>query len=140
MNRFRMVWELARYHCWQSLSGDAPELPIALALMHASPRCCDSVLNPDSAIEQLRGLSCRRVCARRLSRGPEPDHSARPGGSEACGSAQRRGLVGAFPGELGLVASKVAVRGSLLINGAQQVEHLHDAFGPQVKVLAHQSS
>jgi len=51
-----------------------------------------------------------------------------------CGRA-----VGALPGEVGLVAAKVAISGGLAVDRAQQVEHLDDAFGAQVKVLGDQS-
>ena len=52
---------------------------------------------------------------------------------------QRRCFVSAFPGELGLFATEVAVGCGLLVDWAQQVEHLDDAFGAQVKVFCHQS-
>src|SRR5690606_33571988 len=42
--------------------------------------------------------------------------------------AQRVGLVGALPGEVGVVASEMAVGRGLLVDRAQQVEHLHDAL------------
>src|SRR5256885_12471183 len=45
------------------------------------------------------------------------------------------GAVGALPGELGLVAPKMAVGRSFLVHRAQQVEHLHDAFRSQVEVF-----
>ncbi len=51
---------------------------------------------------------------------------------------QRGGTVGAFPSEVGLVAAKVAVGGGLAVDGAQQIQHLDDAFGAQVKVLGHE--
>src|SRR5574344_2287942 len=51
---------------------------------------------------------------------------------------QRSRFVGALPGEFGLFAAEVAVGGGFGVNGAQQIEHLDDAFGAQVKVLLHQ--
>jgi len=57
---------------------------------------------------------------------------------KSCGCAQCGSLVRLFPGELGLLAAEVAVGGSLLVDRAQQVEHLDDALGPQVEVLQHQ--
>src|SRR5258708_16003330 len=58
--------------------------------------------------------------------------------AKASGSAEVIGPIGIFPSELRLVAAEVAVRRSLEINRAQQVEHLDDALGPQVEVLADQ--
>jgi hypothetical protein len=52
--------------------------------------------------------------------------------------AQCRCLVGGFPGELRLVAAKVAVGGGLAVDRPQQVERLDDAFRAQVEVLADQ--
>ena len=51
---------------------------------------------------------------------------------------QRRRLVRPFPSELRLITAKVAIRCRLLINRAEQIEHLNDAFGAQVKVFLHQ--
>src|ERR1700694_4127981 len=51
---------------------------------------------------------------------------------------QRERLVGGFPGELGLFAPEVAVRGGLLVDRPQQVEHLDDALRTQVEMLQHQ--
>jgi hypothetical protein len=50
-------------------------------------------------------------------------------------TAPRRaaGLVGAFPGELGLFAAEVAVGGGLGVDRAQQVQHLDDALGRRSK-------
>jgi hypothetical protein len=56
-------------------------------------------------------------------------------GGRSRGGLQRGGLVGAFPGEFRLVAAEVAVGGGLLVDRAQQVEHLDDALGAQVEVL-----
>ena len=52
--------------------------------------------------------------------------------------AQGGRFVGAFPGELGLFAAKVAIGGRLFVDGAQQVQHLDDALGAQVEVFVHQ--
>src|SRR6185503_12677642 len=51
------------------------------------------------------------------------------------GLLQRQGLIGGFPGELGLFAAEVAVGRGLLEDGTLQVEHLDDALGTQVEVL-----
>ncbi len=48
-----------------------------------------------------------------------------------------RGL-GRFPGELGLFAAEVPVGGGLLVDRAQQVEHLDDALRTQVEMFANQ--
>ncbi len=53
-------------------------------------------------------------------------------------SLQRSCLVCTLPSELWLFTTKVAVSGGLAVDGAQQVEHLDDAFGAQVKVFGHQ--
>ena len=47
---------------------------------------------------------------------------------------ERLGFVCGFPGEFRFVAAEVAVGGGFLVDGAQQVKHLHDAFGTQVEV------
>jgi hypothetical protein len=52
-----------------------------------------------------------------------------PGVGPQCGS-----LVDRFPAEFRLVAAEVAVGGGLLVDRAQQVEHLHDALRAQVEV------
>src|SRR6185436_18055634 len=49
--------------------------------------------------------------------------------------AQRGSLVGSFPAEFGLFSAEVPVRRGLLVDRAQQVEHLDDALGTQVEVL-----
>jgi hypothetical protein len=45
------------------------------------------------------------------------------------------GQVGAFPSDSGFVAAKVTIGSCFALNRAQEVEHLDDAFGAQVKVL-----
>ena len=50
-------------------------------------------------------------------------------------SLEQRGLVCALPGEVRLVAAKVAVGGGFAVNGSQQIEHVNNAFGSQVKVF-----
>src|SRR3546814_7104326 len=47
-------------------------------------------------------------------------------------------LVGGFPRELGFGTAEMAIGRRLGINGPQQVEHVDDALGAQVEVLAHQ--
>jgi hypothetical protein len=49
-----------------------------------------------------------------------------------------RSFIGSFPSELWLFTAKVAISRGLAVDRAQQVEHLNDAFGAQVKVLGHQ--
>src|SRR5690348_6898436 len=50
------------------------------------------------------------------------------------GVAERFGLVGGFPGELGFVAAEVPVRGGLAVDRPQEVEHPDDALRPQVEM------
>ena len=62
----------------------------------------------------------------------EPDAATRirkfaQSGLQPSRSAQRRRLIRHFPGELRLVTTKVAVRGHLLIDRAQQVQHVDEA-------------
>src|SRR2546429_1489470 len=71
------------------------------------------------------------------------DTSGWLGGELPCGGLLRRlfkreRLVGCFPGELGLFAAEVAVGGGLLVDRAQQIEHLDDALRSQVEVLGDQ--
>ena len=49
-----------------------------------------------------------------------------------------RSFIGSFPSEFWLLTTKVAVSRCLGVDGTQQVEHLNDALGAQVKVLSHQ--
>src|SRR5262249_54876441 len=51
---------------------------------------------------------------------------------------ERGHLVGGLPGELGLIAAEVAVRRSLEVDRAQEIERLDDALGAQVEVLLDQ--
>src|SRR5882757_631206 len=51
-----------------------------------------------------------------------------------CSRGKRRGFISPFPRKLRFTAAEVAVRGSLLIDRPQQVEHLHDALGSQVEM------
>jgi hypothetical protein len=101
-----------------------------------------------------RGPGARRRCRggprpswrpARSSRGwPERLHGSKKGRPRAAFSVQRSkgrsqprgaqlGLVGAFPGELGLLAAEVAVGGGLGVDRAQQVQHLDDALGRRSK-------
>ena len=57
---------------------------------------------------------------------------------QASVSSQSCRLICAFPLELGLFTTEMAVGGRLLIDRAQQVEHLHDALGTQVEMFLHQ--
>src|SRR5438067_3227354 len=71
------------------------------------------------------------------------DTSGWLGGELPCGGLLRRlfkceRLVGCFPGELGLLAAEVAVGGGLLVDWAQEIEHLDDASRPQIEVLGHE--
>src|SRR5207247_2421091 len=51
---------------------------------------------------------------------------------------QRERLVGGFPREVAVLAAEVAVRGGLLVNGTQEIQHLDDAARPQIEVLRDQ--
>ena len=42
---------------------------------------------------------------------------------------QRRGFVGSFPGDLGIVFAEVSVVGGLAVNRAEQIELLNDVGG-----------
>src|SRR3989344_1877411 len=53
-------------------------------------------------------------------------------------SAQRSSFIGLLPAEFGLFAAEVAVGCGLLIDRAQQVQHLDDALRAQVEMLTHQ--
>src|SRR3989344_2003559 len=53
-------------------------------------------------------------------------------------SAQRSSFIGLLPAEFGLFADEVAVGCGLLIDRAQQVQHLDDALRAQVEMLTHQ--
>src|SRR5690348_8988115 len=56
-------------------------------------------------------------------------------GAQAGGGAQGVGAVGALPGEVGIVAAEMAVRGGLLVDGAVQGELLPERAGTEVEVL-----
>src|SRR5882757_2914896 len=75
--------------------------------------------------------SCNSFGRRRL-----PTWSARKGAfiERLGGLLERQGFVGSFPGEFGLLAAEVAVGRGLLVDRAQEVEHLDDALRPQVEV------
>src|SRR5438105_9267244 len=86
----------------------------------------------------LARASCRSWGRSRL-----PTWSARNGGFMDTSGFLRRlfkceRLVGCFPGELGLLAAEVAVGGGLLVDRAQEIEHLDDASRPQIEVLGHE--
>src|SRR5262249_31298029 len=51
--------------------------------------------------------------------------------------ARSSSLVGRLPGELGLLASKVPVRSSLLVDRTTQVQRFNNAFRRELEVLAH---
>ena len=53
---------------------------------------------------------------------------------------QQGSAVGGFPGEFRLIAAKMAVGGRLLVNRAEQIEHVDDALRTQVEVLLDQRS
>ena len=53
-------------------------------------------------------------------------------------AGQLRRFVGRFPGEVGVVASEVAVGGGLLVNRTAQVQRLDDAARRQLEVRANQ--
>src|SRR5579864_2580605 len=53
-------------------------------------------------------------------------------------AGQLRGFVGCFPREVGIVASEVAVGGSLAVNRTTQLERLDDSLGRQLEVRPHQ--
>ncbi len=57
-------------------------------------------------------------------------------GSDSC--LEGFGLVGLLPGEVIALATEVAIRRRLAVDGALQVEHIDEALGPQVEMLAHQ--
>ena len=59
-------------------------------------------------------------------------------GSESGSFLEGSGFVGAFPGELRLFTAEVAVGSSVAVDRFDQVQHLQDAVGTQVEVLAHQ--
>src|SRR3954465_13819013 len=96
------------------------------------------VISPFFALARASWSSCGRS---RL-----PTWSARNGGFMAAllsGGLLRRlfeceCFVGRFPREFRLLAAEVAVGGGLLVDRAQQVEHLDDALGPQVEVGLHE--
>src|SRR5271165_5205015 len=52
--------------------------------------------------------------------------------------AQRRGLIGLLPREVGIVAAKMSVSRGLAIDRTPQVKRLDDAFRRQLEVGAHQ--
>src|SRR5688572_8861492 len=101
-----------------------------------------SSASESSPLRFLARASCRSCGRNRL-----PTWSARnggfignplkrkPGSSRLCRLFKSQSLVGGFPGELGLFAAEVAVGGGLLVDRTQQIEHLDDAFRPQVEVL-----
>src|SRR5450830_1891696 len=72
--------------------------------------------------------------------GRDRRRAAVPSFLEACRGLECSSLVGTFPREFRLFAAEVAVSSGLLIDRAQQIEHLHDAFWTQVKVFQHQFS
>src|SRR5579864_4166180 len=53
-------------------------------------------------------------------------------------AGQLRGFVGCFPREVGIVASEVAVGGSLAVNRTTQLQRLDDSLGRQLEVRPHQ--
>src|SRR5262249_37173832 len=55
--------------------------------------------------------------------------------AQACGLAQERGLVGALPGEVVVLAAEVAVGGGLLVDRAVELQRLAEGAGAQVEVL-----
>src|SRR3954449_7378485 len=69
------------------------------------------------------------------SRRPPPWRSLRRRGGEACGGAQRGGLVGALPREVVVVAPEVAVGGCLAVDRPAEVEVAQDRRRTQVEVL-----
>ena len=94
------------------------------------------IISPRSASRSSAG------CYQKITRPPSQVGRVRwaPGlkGLQPRRRPQRRGLVRALPRELRLIAPEVAVRSGLLVDRAQQIEHLDDAFRAQVEVLAHQ--
>src|SRR5256885_16526665 len=99
--------------------------------------CWSSALRSSSAEISPFFRFARTSCSSR-GRSRLPTWSARNGGfmkGLLRRLFQREHLVGGFPGELGLFATEVAVGGGLLVDRAQQVEHLDDALRPQIEVL-----
>src|SRR5256884_8588639 len=105
---------------------------LTASLMHSSStaRSAARSISPSLCLARAAWSACGRS---RL-----PTWSARNGGfmkGLLRRLFQREHLVGGFPGELGLFATEVAIGGGLLVDRAQQVEHLDDALRPQIEVL-----
>src|SRR3989344_1864239 len=88
---------------------------------------------------QVRGRNApRRATPRRRCGDGENLRGGRAPGLDAGGIAQCIRLVSALPAEAGLGAAEVAVGRGREVHRAQQVEHLYDALGTQVKMFDHE--